>query len=415
MNSYTANPNAAKAPSPAPGPGVIPVINSPQDLIDDVNAANFAQQSEVNADFIAHIQSAVHLDTPAVAASGSGFTSPSYASFGGTVAPSGSVKINTGTRFVIKIIAGGSVGTATFQTSTDGGNTFGSTQTTAASMTDATSGITLAFTGTLTINGTASFRSAFTPQASRQDAAGNIRSLVDHNGYPMGRITRLQEDWLGAFATISAATNPLSNFAKWAFTNNSTESMAVQPPNATYPANYVDLATLASGSSQTMLYFNRACVAPSSSLLSFVFECEVGLANVGAAISQADIAFGFNTNNGSTPPYSSSIMLRYSGSGNWIASTSGGGSQDTGVAPSAATDPSSGQRFRFEIHGSSSPYGAVCLFFINEALCASLTTGIPSAILFPIFNLKNSTAAINHMYIGSVSMAWNRWLSVPAL
>lgn len=52
---YPGNPTATEAPSPAPSQGAIPIVNIPQDTIDDVNAASVSQAMKVPADFIAWI------------------------------------------------------------------------------------------------------------------------------------------------------------------------------------------------------------------------------------------------------------------------------------------------------------------------------------------------------------------------
>ena len=50
---YTGNPIAVQSPSAAPGPGIVPVVSTLQDGIDDINAAAFAQQQKLCADFFA--------------------------------------------------------------------------------------------------------------------------------------------------------------------------------------------------------------------------------------------------------------------------------------------------------------------------------------------------------------------------
>lgn len=51
---YTGNAAAVQSPSAAPGPGIIPVVSTLQDGIDNINAAAFAQQQKLCADFFAH-------------------------------------------------------------------------------------------------------------------------------------------------------------------------------------------------------------------------------------------------------------------------------------------------------------------------------------------------------------------------
>jgi hypothetical protein len=50
---YTGNATAAQSPAVAPGPGIIPVVSTLQDGIDNINSAAFAQQQKLCADFFA--------------------------------------------------------------------------------------------------------------------------------------------------------------------------------------------------------------------------------------------------------------------------------------------------------------------------------------------------------------------------
>jgi len=217
-------------PSAPPGAGVPPTVALPNDG-EPANAASVAQAYKTLADFSAHAQASSRPDVPVLASSSSAFTAPSYNGFGGTVAPSGAVHHSDGLRVVIQVQAGGAVGVATFKTSIDGGATFGVTQTTAASMTDATSGITLAFAGTLTAFGTAAFRSAFTPLAQWRDAAGNGRALVDHNGYVGGKRFSFREDWIGFFGSaIAVSVAPIPNLQRWQIAITSGATFMVAEP-----------------------------------------------------------------------------------------------------------------------------------------------------------------------------------------
>ena len=173
--------------------------------------------AKVPVDYVNWIQSSARFCPPVNSAGGAGgYTAVTYNGFGGTVAPGQTptgVRIATGQSFYLKIIVGGAVGTATFQSSMDGGNTYGATQTTAASMTDATTGITLAFSGTFTANGTAQWRSAFTPVLATADVNGNIHNLADHDGFPMGRRSELRFEWAPAVSMNSSGLSTTD--ARW--------------------------------------------------------------------------------------------------------------------------------------------------------------------------------------------------------
>jgi hypothetical protein len=416
--NYTAQPGTSKTPSPAPGPGVQPIVSLPADTTDDVNAASVAQAMEVPADFIGHIQGAVRLDTPIVPASASGFTAPSYTSFGGTVTPSGSVKINTGTRFVIKIIAGGAVGVATFQTSVDGGNTFGATQTTSASMTDATSGITLAFAGTLTVNGTATFRSAYTPLAQWQDGGANGRWLIDHNGFPTGgRICKIEENWLAA---------PTQTGSVWGAVLGTGAAIAVQAPVASFNASFLKLTpSTTAGATNYCLFDTTPLVIANTPGMSMVVEFEVGL-NAAAAGVASNTSWFFGVDAGVDPGGADVNLvglLKRHNNANWQFLSGAGGLQAI-TAATVATPPTAGtsptDRIRIELHGSASPLGVYqARFFVNEVLIGTVVAAnLPGAtamrIVMGSFNEGGAPSGAPFGYVGPLVAVWNRFTSGPA-
>lgn len=382
--NYTGNPSATESPSPAPAPGVIPVVSLPSDG-DAASAASVAQAMKTPADFIGHVQTAVRLDTAVVPASGSGFSAVGYSSFGGTVTPSGSVKTNTGTRFVIQIQTGGAVGTATFKTSTDGGNTYGALQTTAASMTDATSGITLAFAGTMTANGTASFRSANTPLAQWQDVAGNNRLLVDPFGMPSGRFNRWDEDWATEIAsTYNTDQSPMTKTPRWTFlAGNSAGSnqIALISPSSTYGGRAWTMTPGTNANDSVLLGLTGGAALNPQSFIDASVEFDFQMSAAGAN----NVAFAMGWWSGSvsagaipTSSNSGAYFRKQSSETNWQLCTCNGSTLtvvDSGVAPSAAT----WQRFRIEYHGSGTGTGLRVVFSINDTDLYSATATTPPA------------------------------------
>ena len=72
------------------------------------------------------------------------------------------------------------------------------------------------------------------------------------------------------------------------------------------------------------------------------------------------------------------------------------------------------QRFRIELHGASTPFGAsTAQFYVNEHLRGSLTThppvaGTPLCLIFDIINSAGSAHAIQ---IGPVRLSYTRYLA----
>lgn len=422
-STYSGNAAAVQSPAPAWAPGSTPVITLPADA-DPLNAASVAQMVKVPVDGLTFVQTAVKLDIPITNAGGVGFSAITYNAFGGTVAPSGSVKINTGTRFMIKIILGGAVGTATFQASMDGGNTYGATQTTAASMTDATSGITLAFSGTMTANGTAAFRSAFTPQQQVLDPSSNVRGVVDFNGYRTNHgLLELREDWIGTPATIGATSTPIANFTRWsAFIGGGAGINMAQTPTSGYPGPFENLNLNTTNGSVASLYTAVQLTQVTANSV-IVLEFDIGFVFNGTWSAWMGLWTTRDPSANAAGQWACGFKAT-SAAANWKAQTvvnqneSAGTLVDTGVAVAGgATDPSP-MRCKIVVCGASTPLGRVALFFLNESLVASssadLTTGTPQFnIVFELFSGASSSTPT--MYVGEVIMAANKRLSLPAI
>jgi hypothetical protein len=418
---YSGNKDAVQTPSPAPAPRAVPVGQLIADS-DGLTSANLYQEFKVDKDFIAHIQSAVGLDVPVLNTGTSGFTAVTLSSFGGTVTPSGGVHHTDGTRFMIQIQTGGAVGVATFKTSIDGGTTYGALQTTAASMTDATSGITLAFAGTFLAAGTAGFRSAFTPLASWNNQAAKLRSQVDHNGFMIDRVSTFREDWPIAGTAGSAGQMTAIGLYQWfaliAGTANVSVASTVTP---TFPSGYCEFAVATTsaakaGISSAMQFFHCQ-----SSLVSAVLEFEYAMDTAGANNQTHQIGLSA-VRDMSSPSGGYIAFSKLSGNTNWQCITNDGAtsnSQDSGVAPPAGGPSTGFQRFRIEFHGSAAPYGAPArvFFFINEALVAVSTVNVPNTFLYfsgYVLN-TNTTGGLQHGFLGPVRCVSNRWATLSPL
>ena len=412
---YTGVPTSTQTPAPAPAPGAIPIVSIPAGT-DALSIESITQWAKVSADYFAHIQSAVRLDVPIVAAAGSAFTTVVHTGAGtGTLAPSGSVRISTGTRIVVKIIASGASGAATFATSMDGGNTYGGTQTTAASMTDATSGITFAFTGNFVLSDTYAFRSGYTPQATWGDAAGNPRYIVDHNGFPTSYgLQEFFDQWLW----LPGSAN--SFFATLLGTGS---ALGLQSPASSYNSRFLQItpSSTAGIANQTQAYTSFLFIPTSS--MSLVAEFDVGMnAAAAGATSNTSWFFGFDLANdplgadtnlvGLVKRYNSTVWGFLSGNGSTTGVTL------TGISPTLGSGLPV-DRIRIELHGSASAYGAYqAKLFVNSVLAATLTSLLPTGTQRLVFTCANEGGApvgSPLAVIGPVNMFWNRALAPVAL
>jgi hypothetical protein len=149
-------------------------------------------------------------------------------------------------------------------------------------------------------------------------------------------------------------------------------------------------------------------------MLAAVFEWEIATS---AALTAGQL-FYVGLSDSIAPSIATNyIWISATVGGNWVAATSGGATTDTGIAPGIGADPSFGHRVRLEVYGSSSPLGAVVRWYINEALVAAQTTGIPSVPLYVTMAPRNATGAgtVQTMQIGAFTATWNRYQSAGAL
>jgi hypothetical protein len=444
--NYPGNPDATQAPSPAPGPGVIPTCYEPVDA-DGASWGNIAQDQKVKADFLAHIQSSVRLERPFQNQALSGFTAVQHQGTGtGTLTPSGNVKISAGLRFLVKMLSTAASGVATFQVSLDGGNTYGAVQTTAVSMTDATSGVTFAFTGNFVAGDTYGFKAAFTPQAQWTDTAGNGRFLIDHNGLPGGRIARWSELWVlsnivAATGLNAGATGLISNLVPgWYYDTNATD--------AGWSLNVAGLA--GSGLSLGKFAFSNVGTSVDAYLYPAGQLFDTGWANLCAVVdwygaltptgttSIADHYMGLNgnpTNGGftyngrftgaaGTGPMKDGVFFRVPGAGNGVTTTT---IHCVTRRANTETDVDSGiaigvngtlHSFKIEIYGSALPGGAMARFFIDGKIITEITTNLPASIMRFAYGGHVSTVGSSGLSIGlgGLNAVWNlNDLSIPAL
>jgi hypothetical protein len=381
--NYTANPLAVQPPSAPPGPGVLPTVYLPADQ-DGATWANLAQGTKTNTDFIGHIQTAVRLDT-AVASLGNGFSAITHTGSGsGTVVPGstaiiagGQANSAAGLRVLIKIVTPGIGGVATYQTSLDGGNTWGAVQTTggATSVLDATSGIVQQMAGTFVAGDTYAFRSAFTPLASWKDAAGRNRSLISHNGFAGGQVIQDATLW----------NNNVNDGGKWQnFQNGTGNTAAVATASvqfglgASWHGRYLNLAVPATPSTN---WVNAQTVYPVADFgdTSLVFELEwMAGTFFGSGGITSIMGLGFGTTTVAPTAWGYRGWFKAGpGDANWqLQYQYNGGTLNTVDSGIPYMAGGAASRFKIEWHGSATPTGiafgsGVVLYFIDGKLAGA--------------------------------------------
>ena len=387
MSTITGNPKGNQTPSPSAAPGTAIKITLPADSDSNNVATMFTQQYTVVADYLAYVQASTGFSPPVLNAANIGFTARTHTGTGaGTVLPSGSVKIATGTNFKIKIVQSGTLGAALFQMSIDGGTTYGANQGVSASLTCATSGITLAFTGDFVINDTYQFNSAFSPLQTYANTDGYVRNFVDHNGFSgMGRITEIREDWRGIIAAGYTGVTTATAVDGARLTLTQTGSATATIPYIIEGSRCLR-QTITQASAKSLIYQSGA-----PGLFWYradtvmVAEWESRLTVSGTSLNAA-VSVGISSAP-STSPYASSAdnisIFAIDGDTTWslAVSSSTAGAQVL-TATTATINTSSLQRFRLEVYGLNSVYGESIRLFVDGALAAqySLTGSLLSSM-----------------------------------
>lgn len=216
-------------------------------------------------------------------------------------------------------------------------------------------GIVVDGTGTATV----AAPGADTPRARFYDGAGNLRWIVDHNGYPMGRRCEWRKEWY----SISDGSMFLQPDSVTAGGNaNYPANIARKNGGTTNGTNYVALTNFLTHLGFTGLSLVLEMELAFSTLLATNTLLFAGLLD-GTGPIGAPHVIGFQRAGGDT---------------NWQGVLTGAASIDLGVAPASGTTPT--QRLRLEVHGSASPYGSgsngKVRFFVNEVLRGEIAVSV---------------------------------------
>lgn len=255
---------------------------------------------------------------------------------------------------------------------------------------------------------------ADTPILSSKNSAGNSRAvLVDHNGlFTMGRVSHRREEWWTSFSIAGASTAVVSANQTW-FVTQVGAAAQTQTAIETTGSNIVVLQPSNVLNNKSAIATNQTVMYPGSTVTS-VFECEAAFDQVGANSLTGWIGF-CGAKDPTAPAGGFAWFKRASTDTNWRCQTNDGATTndlDSGVAPTTAY-----QRFRIEVHGSATPYGAATVrFFINEALVQTSTSNLPTAGLFMVMGCLATAAGTGHsMAVSPVSLSNNRTAAVAGI
>jgi hypothetical protein len=253
-----------------------------------------------------------------------------------------------------------------------------------------------------------------TPQVQFKDAAGNVRWVIDHNGYPTGSgMSQFREEWFA---------NPGANNSLWSNSGGAGGSILSTNPTANYGARFVIL-TPATAASGVYAGIGSKLFMSNSTWLTAVVEFELGFNAAAAGItSNTSWYAGLGTQaDPSTDTCQIAILKRYNNANFYLLTSSGGGiaTLTATSTPPSASGANPIDRVRLEIYGSGSVEGAYKVkLYVNEVLIATVAAANVSAAMLPIFGVYNEGGGPSGSplgYMGPPRVTWNRYLSGAAL
>lgn len=257
-----------------------------------------------------------------------------------------------------------------------------------------------------------------TPLALFANSAGNTRYMIDHNGFPDGRISTFKEDWNIVQGSSSTSANPLSNYPMWMTTiSGAGASFAgAGTMSSVYGGHVVDIrhGSTTNGAKVFVATTNKM-MDPTCTFASWVLEFDAAFDAVGA--NSVTAYLGLSSAQDPTAATSGFMWFtKRSTDTNWQAqcgTTTPGGTVTTSDTGVAATASGSGlQRFRLEYHGSTTPFGAATvLFSVNDSSPISITSNVPTAQMNIAFGTTLTATAGTSLdfFLGSVNFVWNRF------
>lgn len=420
-SNYTGDPGAIQPPGHLPTFGAKPIVNIPADG-DPLAASSVAQAFKELADFGAFQNSVAQYFPPlAPATDAIGYTSVTHVGAGtGTCTPtivSPGAPSTGNYAIVVKIIVGGAVATATFQWSSDGGETYGATQTTAATYTDSTTGYSVAFAGTFVADDTYAFSPADNPIIATVNALANVVQKFDHTGYFIDRSMDLRGNW--AFVQLATSTANVVGDPSWDAVITSAGGtpeifQSAYAPNVTdnFPALAIGAGTTAGD--QVMVQTQNVLHARFPGLVA-VMEGEMTMSTVGAA-SKSDYYWGLSNQTDLSSSRNNSLMwAKLDGHASWRIVKADGSTLTPAINPSSLVF----DRLRIEVYYDLNVYGTPTVRWILNNKVVHVEQGAsvtPNTTMHPIVGqISKSGIASQSAHIGPIRLVWNRYANNPEL
>lgn len=261
------------------------------------------------------------------------------------------------------------------------------------------------------------------PQWRFHDAALNARFLVDHNGFPTGRLNLMREEWLFVQASTSTPANPLSSYPLWKTTISGT-SAAFGGAGAfgvsLYGGRTANLQPLnAATGAKSFIATTNQLIDPSKTRVTWSLEWDAAPDAVGA--NGTTIYIGMSSAQDPSAAASGFAWFKKASTDtNWQCQCGQGApggtvtNTDSGVVPVPESSGNGLQRFKIELHGSATVYGAQrVMFYIDDALVATITTNIPTVTQYLAFGgITTATSGTMHdISIGTITLDNNRFVA----
>lgn len=269
------------------------------------------------------------------------------------------------------------------------------------------------------------------PMIFFKDPNGKVRWLIDHNGYPMGGLASLDENFNSTTAAyaVPAATGPVSVGDRLVAETSANASIVFLNPNSLYPSPTLKLIPGSANTNFVRLCSNVYTVGYAASSV-VVFEIDFATTGADAAINWylglGDSVVVPNASN------QSAVRMYSLAGGNWFGQVAnvadgfpgvGANNVDLGVALGTGANTNVYQRLRIELCGVSSANGissaegaanqAKARFFINGVRKATITDD--TVAFFPIngvftFRVEGvcTGAATQAARIGPPRLTWAR-------
>lgn len=337
----------------------------------------------------------------------------------GTVTPSGVTGGTTRECHVLITLTGG-LGAGEFKLSLNSGATYSSaTVIPMGGVYTDTTGLILTFSNnTFTATDVFTFRPRFVPQMINMDSIGNIHGVIDHNGFRLGRVSKIDESWLVDWSAVTTIPTP----SIWKMSASGSGAINSVNNNNTFRAPHVTLndANADSGDKITLYTTSAFMSTASGSPCLAVAEWEAKVDT-----TTQTVQMGFRLAAGAAPATTTNGMwFEKSAGGAWDVKVKDG-STTTVTTSYTSEGESTVARFRIELVGPALAdalglgTNAFARFWINEDLVAELNSGtdhVPLATFgFAFLVSATANATVIDSRFSPIKIVWTRLLTSPAL